>query len=416
MVDLNEIFRDILAYMPKVSLTLYHLLNQTTVKYIDKKKTLKIGNSEVIIPAETDGLEIRLYKDWLDMPLEQKVGTIIHELLHILLRHPIRARNIFVKHGYSTYTHYLVNIAMDAKVNHAINQMFGKTIKEEFRNLFTEEELKESSVEELAEKLLNKYGNSLVQIYISVDVLPINMNNEKEYSDSKDSKDNNRVTILNKGAPKPKDERVENELVKRITDSIIKAKIAGASLSSIEERILKELLKPKVNWRLILKQSINDYIMKSVVSTWTKPNRKVEYYPGLKKISVPSVWCFIDVSGSISDEEFKQFMSEVAEITRHGGKVHVVTWDTEVTGYYIIKSKYKVINVKFKGGGGTKFTPAFEKFKDKIRHTDMIIILTDGYWHDKDLAIELLKPYTNRLIICTTGEKIPVGKNILINN
>jgi len=159
-VDLNEIFKEILSFMPRVSLTLYYLLQQTTVKYIDERKTLKIGSNEIIIPAETDGLEIRLYKDWLNMPLEQKIGTVIHELLHILLRHPIRAKNIFEKHGYNVYIHYLTNIAMDAKVNHAVNELLGKSVKHEFRELFSEEELEKCSVEELAEKLRETYQSA----------------------------------------------------------------------------------------------------------------------------------------------------------------------------------------------------------------------------------------------------------------
>ena len=428
--NLKDLFKDVMAYIAIINLTLFYLLQQTkVVLYLDQTKTRKVRNRTLTIPAETNGLEIRLYKPWLDMPMEKKIAVILHELIHILHRHPLRAKNIFAKHGYDEYIHFLTNVAMDAKVNYTVNQLFGKVIVMEFRDLFTEEELEKESVEELADKLINRYKSKNKMPWIAsvtVDVLPLkpsSLESESKHtlegtpSKSEKSEYSEKEIILNKGKEYSKEFSkgdLEKELNNRVVESIIKAKISGASLSGIEERILKELLKPKVNWEQILRQSLYNYIMKYVVSTWTRPNRKIQYYPGIKKISVPDVWAFIDVSGSISAEEFKQFMSEVAEITRHGGKVHVVTWDTEVTGYYTITSRHQVINVKFKGGGGTTFAPVFEKFKDKIKPTDVIVILTDGYWFDKDQAVHLLKQYANRLIICTTSKNIPVGKNILI--
>jgi len=443
--EIREEFEKVKVLLVRKSLPLYFLLSTTRIIYVDKEG--KDLFTEYY--AQTDGFTIYLYKQWKDLPVEQKAGVIIHELLHILLRHPERGMEL--QRRYGLQYHLIINLAMDAKVNLYINKLFNQDLLKKWEKELglTEEEIEKLSIEEIVEKLLEKVkqnqksppieesseglhspqtvpsagsGNINKDTSASSNTSqtpiqpPIPLNNGADVIPLDQKKEEEGIE-LNKGKRKPEDiKKAKEELEKKIIESLLKAKMARAQGFAIFDRILDELLKPKVNWRILLRKALYDGIIaKTVLNTWLKPNRRLpDIVPGYKILSVGDIWAFIDVSGSISDQEFKQFLSEVAEITKSGGKVHLITWDTDVTGHYVIKSKYQMINIKFKGGGGTTFAPVFKKFIKSIKHDDMIVILTDGHWFDLEKAIKLLKPFKDKVIICTTDAEIPVGKNIKI--
>ena len=83
----------------------------------------------------------------------------------------------------------------------------------------------------------------------------------------------------------------------------------------------------------------------------------------------------VDISGSISSEQYNSFMSQLNKI-RGMSMVKVIETDTQVCAVYdYYKTNHSRV-VKLGGGGGTSFLDAFESAK-KCK-PDAIVFLTDG--------------------------------------
>jgi len=150
-------------------------------------------------------------------------------------------------------------------------------------------------------------------------------------------------------------------------------------------RLVDALLKPKVDWRNLLRQSFKVGLGRSVVSTWKRPSRKnPEDFPGTVRFTYPTVWCLIDESGSIGDSEAAQFLSEVYSISGQAS-VACVCWDSEA--YEVVKanSRQEVVGKvlgRLRGGGGTVIAPVLRKTLLNMKPKDVVAVFTDGEIYD----------------------------------
>ena len=93
----------------------------------------------------------------------------------------------------------------------------------------------------------------------------------------------------------------------------------------------------------------------------------------------------VDISGSITDEEYIEFMSEVIGIANsyRQVKMRVIAWachvderdDVEVTQ----DTQDRLLKNKFYGGGGTHLGCLTEYMEKKDYKSRLLVILTDGY-------------------------------------
>lgn len=83
----------------------------------------------------------------------------------------------------------------------------------------------------------------------------------------------------------------------------------------------------------------------------------------------------IDVSGSISREQFRQFMAQI-DVIKGLSRVKVLEIDTQIVAFYDYFKISQNRVARLKGGGGTEFTPAFNKAKQV--KPDAILFMTDG--------------------------------------
>lgn len=84
----------------------------------------------------------------------------------------------------------------------------------------------------------------------------------------------------------------------------------------------------------------------------------------------------VDISGSISQEQFRQFMRQIDAI-RGLSRVRVIETDVTIQAMYDYFSAPKPRIVRLAGGGGTDFTEFF-KVARNIK-PDAILFLTDGF-------------------------------------
>lgn len=382
---LRDAFNDVLLILLRKFTSLYFLLKSVRVVYLNKEKTFSYGRMRFKIVAETDGRTIYLYPEWMKLDERNRLIVLIHELLHLMLLHPFRKLEM-VRGEKHKGLEILANMAIDAKVDYYITK-FGIDVN--LPDYFSKDEIEKLSAEELFEKLVENHPENISP----PDLLEPLSNFEGE--------------ILNEGKKiieaNSLDE-LENELGKIVTESLIAAKTAG-KLSGFEEWILSLLLESRLNWTVLLRRAVASSLAKSYVQTWSKLNRKSKHFPGYKRITRPHTWCFVDVSGSISYEEFKQFMSEVLKVSRES-EVTLILWDTEIKDERRVGSLKDLLSVKFKHGGGTTFSPVITHYIQRIKTHDVMVCLSDGVWFDTDEATKLIKRIKASKILVYTSKNV----------
>ena len=155
-------------------------------------------------------------------------------------------------------------------------------------------------------------------------------------------------------------------------------------------------MKSKVDWRALLREAIREGLGKTVVTTYRRLNRKVDIFPGLKRLTMPTIWALVDVSGSVSQNELRQFFTEIYAIAKQfNSRIVVVEWDAQVQKVFEIRKPSDVRNVKVRGRGGTVIRDALEYVTNKAKYGDAVVVFSD-FWID-DIASPQVKELLAKL-------------------
>ncbi len=162
-------------------------------------------------------------------------------------------------------------------------------------------------------------------------------------------------------------------------------------------RWAQEFLKPKVNWREILRRHIHRRVLKATARgmdfTYLRPHKKTDWHKQPTAI-LPSqvapdakIGVIIDTSGSMSEKELGQAIAEVREICRGiGAFVHIIACDAAVQavltnwGNFLHRERLAKI---LKGGGGTVLTTGILYAQEKLK-CNLAVVLTDAesFWEE----------------------------------
>jgi len=209
------------------------------------------------------------------------------------------------------------------------------------------------------------------------------------------------------------------EELKQIRDEIREATIQAANAAGAGnvpanvQRMIKELTEPKMNWREILRQQIQSTIKNDY--TFMRPNRKGWHMsailPGTNYDETIDICIGIDMSGSISDAQAKDFIAEIKGIMDQYQDYKIKIWcfDTQVYneadfdgfgGNDILE--YDVI-----GGGGTEFDANWQYMKEHDINPKKFIMFTDGYpwgsWGDENYCDTVFIIHGNDTIVPPFG-------------
>ena len=181
-------------------------------------------------------------------------------------------------------------------------------------------------------------------------------------------------------------DRIKKNWEKKLTEAVTFAKQRGVLPAGMERR-LDELLNSKVSWKEKLYKYITNQIPHDY--TWSRPSRKSRalgvYLPDTLKENL-NITVAIDVSGSIGDKEYQEFISEMVGISKSFENVvmNCLFWDTEVTSDLVMKNgNIKIIEeTKVCGYGGTTFNCVSEYLRDNRKKPNLMVVFTDGYIDD----------------------------------
>ena len=193
------------------------------------------------------------------------------------------------------------------------------------------------------------------------------------------------------------------------------AQAAGAgNIPASVARMIKDLTEPKMNWREILRQQIQSTIKNDY--TFMRPNRKGWHMsailPGTNYDETIDICVAIDMSGSIGDEQAKDFLTEIKGIMEEYKDFKIKLWcfDTQVyneadfDGY----SMDNFVDYEPMGGGGTEFDCNWEYMKEHNITPKKFIMFTDGYpwgsWGDENYCDTVFIIHGNDTIVPPWGE------------
>jgi predicted metal-dependent peptidase len=193
------------------------------------------------------------------------------------------------------------------------------------------------------------------------------------------------------------------------------AQAAGAgNVPASVQRMIKDLTEPKMNWREILRQQIQSTIKNDY--SFLRMNRKGWHMnailPGQQFQETIDICVAIDMSGSIGDEQAKDFLSEIKGIMQEYKDFKIKVWcfDTQVyneadfDGYTMDEfDDYEPM-----GGGGTDFDCNYEYMKEHDINPKKFIMFTDGYpygsWGDESHCDAVFIIHGNNTIVPPFGE------------
>lgn len=186
------------------------------------------------------------------------------------------------------------------------------------------------------------------------------------------------------GDPTELRQSVEDILVRAEIQSRMQNDKAGSIPGDIQI-FLNGLLKPKLPWNRILQKFL--YSTAKSDYSFRKPNRRhfPEYYlPSLHSESLVDLAIAVDISGSVSDEQFKRFISEIHSIFKmmKPEKISLIQFDTRIQSIDQIHNLHELSKVKFIGRGGTEIVPVIDwvnKNKPQV-----FLTFTDGEFRFKN--------------------------------
>lgn len=373
-------------------------LNSNLQVFVGAMAGLKWWSAEDMGPtACTDGWEVWVNPEfWESLTPAQKLGLMVHEMLHCFLHH----RKRFVGAD-----HTIANIACDYVINDMIMELRdngGKgTIELPPGGLDAKGEYKDEAEEIIYNKLLankppeEEEGNGKPGDEDGDDSGP-GQDGEGQPGEPGDGK--GRVTKGTGSSPGeflPGSEAVGGEGEKELEEHWTTQANTAAQMAKMKGdfpgSVIKQLL-PKqgvLDWKAILQRFVRGLVCDDV-SEDQFDRRFMSDGMYLEAVMSPSVEGIVfvkDTSGSMCDE--KTLNSMVGEIRSAVEdvkipRIWVLDVDTRVHAEEFMRGE--VIPATVKGGGGTDFIPAFDWVEENFPTATAMIYFTDGYGSFPDQA------------------------------
>ena len=343
--------------------------------------------------AATDGRNLYYNTQFFNAMSNKEIEFVIaHEILHCVFDHLTRREDRDPK---------LYNIAADYIVNNMlVRDRIGT--KPTLVDCFQDFKYDNWSSEAVYDDLFK--NSKKINIDELGDLLDEHIDWGDDGDDEGDGKDGNKP---GKGRPKYSKEELQ-QIRDEIKEAMIQAsQAAGAGNTPAGvNRLIQELTEPKMNWRQLLRQQIQSTIRSDY--TFSRPNRKGWHMgavlPGMNFAETIDIAVGIDMSGSISNAQGSDFLSEIKGIMEEFKDYQIKIWcfDTKVYNEQDFSadggtdiSEYSVV-----GGGGNDFDANWIYMKDQGITPKKFIMFTDGYpfgsWGDELYCDTVFIIHSNR--------------------
>lgn len=328
---------------------------------------------------------------FLELNIKQMETTIKHEILHIVSQHLIRGKDLKNK-----YTTLAINMAMDVVVNQYLNYLPPYAITLEYINM--------------------KYNLKLdpyktFEYYLEKIQTELDFQEEDDEGEEIDSNENVAVEfdIEKTHDSWNESDEIDEKTLKEFTQKIADNSQKG-SIPSYLEGMIKSLKsnKGELPWNLYLKKLMGT-VEANKKKTITRRNRRQPNRLDLRgelRGHRAEIAVAIDISGSISDEEFKQAIKEVLSIVKnYNQEITIIECDKEIRRTYKVKS-VKDVKDRMATGGGTEFSPVLQYANNK--NINLLVYFTDGKGEERLKVVP--KGYNILWVISGRGDELSVLK------
>lgn len=305
---------------------------------------------------------------FLTLSPAQMESSIKHEILHVVSLHLLRAKELR-----GQYSRLAINLAMDVVVNTYLDHLppFSTTLDWVNMNY----------------SLLLKPFESF-DYYVDKIQAALDLRTDKKDLPESDSDSDDAVAVSYDPAKThdlwEEGDDIDEETLKKFTEKYVDASQKG-QLSNYLESMIKALKDSDKDlpWSWYLKKLVG-----SVASTWKKtPTRRNRRQPerldlpGTLRSHTAKILIGLDISGSITDDEFRQAMGEVLHLVRfYNHEIIVAECDDQIRRTYHIRNMND-IRGRLDIRGGTSYEPVFA-FANSQR-IDLLVYFTDGKGEEK---------------------------------
>lgn len=354
----------------------YGILSLRVRKVVDDN----VETACIRLANDNFSMEMAFNPKWIEeMPVEHVRGLIEHELSHMINGHLTD-----IMYTNEHLNHELMNIAMDCEINQYIDSKF----------------LPEGgvSLKGLSEKLGGISIPDKAGTMTYYDLL-VKKNNEGKIKISPDG----TVTINGQVVA-----TVDQHTIIKASSgqTVIEGIVESAATETIKRRgtlpgAVEQMLKlvqqrrqPVIDWKTFLRRFVQNSYKEHTITTRRRQSRRYEDNPGLRHESDFELLVGIDSSGSVSNDELREFMQEIENIHKNRCDIRILVCDTRIVQDFTYKGGKTEIEIK--GRGGTSFEPVLEVYEKSP--STCLVYFTDG---ECSLERRLKKPVL--WIISSTG-------------
>ncbi len=330
---------------------------------------------------------------FLKLKVGQMQSSIKHEILHILSLHLIRARKLK-----SSYHSLAIDMAMDIVVNEYLDQLPPYATTLEWVN-------KKYSLDLRPYQPFEYY---VEQLHTAIPAP------ETEKTGPAESRGSGDPIKTGYEVGKTHDiweeaDTIDEKTLLGFTEKVLKLSEKGNLPTHVKALIdLMENSEDELPWNLYLRRLMGT-VESNPKKTITRKNRRQPERLDLRgqlKSHKANIAVALDISGSISDEEFKQALKEVLGIVKnYNHEITLIECDNEIRRVYPVTS-LKDLKDRLHKKGGTKFNPVFEYANHN--KVNLLVYFTDGKGEDKLITIP--RGYRVLWVISGRGEGLSLKK------
>lgn len=291
-----------------------------------------------------------------DLSEDEVTGVLCHQVMHCVLEHLTRKESRDER-IFDISADMVVN---DMLVSNGFSLPYSAIIPHEHSFKINDYELKDinkKSAEEVYDEIYPLVNNELTRF------------DEHDYGRGQELTKANEVVL---------------DWKEVLAEAATYAKIRGELPVGAEGLVEDRLRAPVANWRELLWKHITRQI--PVDFTYAKPSKKSIstgfYMPATVKETLDIVVA-LDTSGSISDEEYRGFLSEMMYISRSFTNIRITAINCDADVQKVIKDTMPDVLLRElrtrKGYGGTDFRAVFRWIHENKPSTQLLIYFTDGF-------------------------------------
>lgn len=199
--------------------------------------------------------------------------------------------------------------------------------------------------------------------------------------------------------------KLKDEVRSKIVQATTMGRMAGNTPAGLL-RAMDDLIHPPVPWQDLMRPLMTSFVKDD--ENWSYRNRRFAnvYLPARHSERIGLVAVIGDTSGSITNDELKSVGGSVVDIAEEVTPevIHVLWADSKVAGEQVFECG-DPIKLDPKGGGGTDMRVPLARAAEL--DPAVVVLITDGHTPWPDVA-----PDYPLIVLCTTKVNVPFGEVI----